>query len=343
MRVWIDIDNTPHVMIFRPLIPALRNKGHEVRVTARSSRQILDLLDTWRIDHDVIGPAEVSGRIRKAAAILIRALRLLQWARNVRPDVGVSHGSRSHILASYLARVRCVTAYDYEHSSKLLVHSLPDRIIVPAALRSLRVLRQSGTAEKIVYYKGYKEEIYLSDYQPGSMPDVGAAIPSDAIVVVMRPPASHVHYHSQLSRDLFEAALTAALEVHPVRVIIAPRSDDQGLSLSERFGGDQRVIVLRRAVHGLNLIWNADLVVGAGGTMNREAALLGIPTYSILGASIGLIDRSLCASGRLVWVSSVAEAACIPFRKRSQERTSRHCSDAPRHTFIREILGGVTT
>jgi predicted glycosyltransferase len=250
-----------------------------------------------------------------------RAIRLAARVRGKGIDVGVSHGSRSHILASSLAGIGCITAYDYEHSSKLFVHSLPDQILLPACLRTSDRFR-TRTPEKVKFYDGFKEEIYLSAYKPSPDFELNSVVDAEAIVVLVRPPAEHVHYHTSDSVGLFLAVMDAALAPSDTQVVLIPRSSAQELQLREKYRPlGEKVVIPERAVDGLDAIWHSDLVVSAGGTMNREAALLGVPTYSILTAALGEADRSLIREGKLTHVPTPDHVPFIRFEKRAPVQT----------------------
>jgi predicted glycosyltransferase len=73
----------------------------------------------------------------------------------------------------------------------------------------------------------------------------------------------------------------------------------------------------REALDGANLIAAADLVVSAGGTMNREAAALGVPAASIYAGKWAAIDEQLAQDGRLQKLKSPADFQSLPLQKKS--------------------------
>ncbi|MBK34544.1 MAG: hypothetical protein CME26_03310 [Gemmatimonadetes bacterium] len=336
MNVWIDLENTPHAMIFEPIIERLESLGHQIYLTAKDTGHTLGLLDRFGLSYDVVGGGERRGTVSKGISAFDRAIRLAWRMKDCGIDVGISHGSRSHILASTLARIPCITAYDYEHSSKLFVHSLPDRILLPACLQDSDRIR-TIPSEKVSYYQGYKEEIYLSTFEPRSSMELDVTDPQ-SIVVLVRPPSGFVHYHTTESDLLFTSVMKMILSRSRTKAILIPRSADQERELraTYRSFGD-RVVIPDGAVDGLNTIWHCDLVISAGGTMNREAALLGVPTYSILTATLGAADRSLIQEGRLTHIVTREDVASIRFEKRPPGRLP-DSSSSVLEFFVNQIV-----
>ena len=87
MRVWIDITNSPHVLVFRPLIALLRERGADVEVTSRDYAQTVQLLKLHGIDAEILGAHGGRGRLGKTEAMFSRLRALHSWARGRRFDV----------------------------------------------------------------------------------------------------------------------------------------------------------------------------------------------------------------------------------------------------------------
>ena len=296
MRVWIDITNSPHAVIFRPLIARMRARGDEVTVTSREFAQTVGLLDRFGIEHEVVGAHGGASRRGKARAMAARSAALARFARARRFDLAVAHGSTDQPLAARLAGTPQVTMFDYEFAAAMHHWNgrLASRVLVPAAIPEAALARYGMRPPRLVRYPGLKEEYYLADHVLD--PDVGEVLGLDRkrVVAVVRPPPEVTLYHRGASTDLFAAALARLLAAPGVQTVALPRTDEQRAALA---GGP--AIVPERAVDGPSLVALADLVVSAGGTMNREAAALGVPAYTPFAARLGAVDRRLIDEGRL--------------------------------------------
>ena len=306
MRVWIDVTNSPHAVIFRPLIARMRARGHEVTVTSREFAQTVGLLDRFGIEHMVVGAHGGASRRGKARAMAGRSASLARVARAGRFDLAVAHGSTDQPLAARLAGTPQVTMFDYEFAAAMHHWNgrLATRVLVPAAIPEAALARYGMRPPRLVRYPGLKEEYYLADhvYDAGVGEELG--LDRERVIAVVRPPPEVTLYHRGASTDLFAAALARLLEAPEVQTVVLPRTDEQRRALA---GGP--AIVPERPVDGPSLVAAADLVVSAGGTMNREAAALGVPAYTPFAARLGAVDRRLIDEGRLRRLERPADVA----------------------------------
>jgi predicted glycosyltransferase len=296
VRVWVDITNSPHAVIFRPLIARMRARGHEVTVTAREFAQTVGLLDRFGIPHAVVGSHGGASRRGKARAMAGRTAALTRFARAGRFDLAVAHGSTDQPPAARAAGTPQVTMFDYEFAAAMHHWNgrLATRVLVPAAIPEHALSRYGMRPPRLVRYPGLKEEYYLADHavDPGVGDELG--LDRERAVAVVRPPPDVTLYHRGASTDLFAATLARLLAAPEVQTVVLPRTAEQRAALA---GG--AAIVPQGAVDGPSLVALADLVVSAGGTMNREAAALGVPAYTPFAARLGAVDRRLIAEGRL--------------------------------------------
>jgi hypothetical protein len=315
MRLWIDLTNSPHVLVLRPVIDVLRADGHEVRVTARDFAQTLQLLDRFEIEHAAIGRHR-GGRLgAKAIGLVGRSTALVRWARREGPfDLALGHGSNDVSVASRLLRIPCSTTFDYEWAA--VQHHvncrLAQAVVVPDAIPPRRLARYGATG-KIGAYAGLKEEYYLADFEPEEavLGELGLDL-QRPIVVVRTPPA--VSLYHRFENDLFAdvlARLREAARSDGVQSVVLPRTDEQRRRLRDVPG----FIVPEHAIDAQSLIAYADLVISAGGTMNREAVALGTPVYTTFEGKLGAVDERLISAGRLRKLSSAGE---LDFVKREE-------------------------
>ncbi|HWH14290.1 MAG TPA: DUF354 domain-containing protein [Miltoncostaeaceae bacterium] len=312
LRIWVDLTNSPHVVIFRPLIARLRARGHEVTVTARDFAQTLGLLERYGIAHRVVGAHGGAGRGDKARAMAARSAQLTRLARRARFDLAVAHGSTDQPVAAALSGTPQVTMFDYEYAAAMhhLNGRLATRVLVPAAIPEHVLWRYGIRSPKLVRYRGLKEEYYLADHRrdDGVLGELG--LDPASVIAVLRPPPEVTLYHRGLTNELFAATLARLLETPGVQTVVLPRTEDQRRQLA---GGS--AIVPARPVDGPSLVACADVVVSAGGTMNREAAALGVPAWSPFAGRLGAVDRALIAEGRL---NRLRHPGDVPLRKRDR-------------------------
>ncbi|HXQ01202.1 MAG TPA: DUF354 domain-containing protein [Solirubrobacteraceae bacterium] len=307
MRVWIDLTNSPHVLVMRPVIEVLREDGHEVEVTARDFAQTLQLLERFRIEHTAIGRHRGERLVDKAVGLASRSTALVRWARRARPfDIALGHGSNDVSVAARLLRIPCSTMFDYEWAA--VQHHvncrLAQAVVVPEAIPPERLDRY-GARGKVRPYEGLKEEYYLADFEPDpAILDELALDRARPIVVVRTPP--EVSLYHRFENDLFAevlARLRDASAGEGAQSVVLPRTDAQRAELR----GVPGFAVPERAIDAQSLIAYADLVISAGGTMNREAVALGTPVYTTFEGRIGAVDERLIAEGRLRKLATVTE------------------------------------
>jgi len=332
MRVWIDLTNSPHVLVMRPVIDVLRADGHELHVTARDFAQTLALCDRFGIEHTAIGHHRGGRLAAKGLGLVQRSWALARWARRHGPfALALGHGSNDVTVAAALLRIPCSTTFDYEWAT--VQHTvncrLAQAVIVPEAIPPERLARY-GAAKKLHQYPGLKEEYYLADFEPD--PAVLDELELDArapIVVVRTPPA--VSLYHRFEHDTFGAVLKK-LRDEGAQTVVLPRTPDQRAELSAAGG----FVIPKHAIDAQSLIAYADLVISAGGTMNREAVALGTPVFSSFEGRLGAVDERLIAEGRLkrlrdpadvvVAKRSAAPAAAARIRRDPRDFTRLLCA-----------------
>ena len=325
MRVWIDITNSPHVPIFRPLIARLEARGDEVEVTTREYAQTVQLLELHGIAHHVVGPRHGGGgRLGKARALLGRLQALHRFARGRRFDIALTHGSHELTLTARRLGIPSTTAFDYEYA--WLQHQLgcraATRVVVPDAIPLDRLTRFGARPPKLVRYEGLKEEYYLADFEPVAEPVEGLD-PRRVLVVVRTPPeVSLYHRHAN---PIFANVLERLGRDEAVQAVVLPRTDEQRTAIVGR--RLPSLLVPERAVDAQSLIARADLVVSAGGTMNREAVALGVPVYTTFAGRLGAVDESLIRDGRLLLLT---DPDALVLRKRGPDQPRPTLRD-PQH------------
>jgi predicted glycosyltransferase len=297
MRIWFDMTASAHPVVFRPIISRLRDAGHEVQVTARDYAQTLGILERYGMDHIAIGRHAGASRPRKVLALMDRTSQLHRFAHR-RFDLAVAHGSNDLALAAAWARIPAVNMFDYEFA--VAQHHIgcrfAKRVITPDAIPPSRLARFGATGEKLLQYPGLKEEYYLADFEPDTGILDRLKVDANKVVVVVRPPPDVSLYHRK-SNPLFPRVLNYLGDRTDVRAVVIPRTDAQREHV--RALALPSVLVAEGAVDAQSLIAASDLVVSAGGSMNREAVALGVPVYTTYGGRLGGVDEKLIRTGRL--------------------------------------------
>jgi predicted glycosyltransferase len=305
-KIWIDLDNSPHVPFFLPIMEELRHRGYQVVVTARNSYQVCELLELHKLQCDVIGSHWGRHRLLKILGTCFRALRLIPFAAGQKPDLAVSHGSRAQMLTCKVLRIPTICMFDYEFTQKMdFLHSL--WYITPEFIPDLDDPQAKTRTRK---YPGLKEDVYVPRFRPDPSLREQLGFRADQIVATVRPPATEAHYHNPEAEVLLNAVMNLFVEHPEIRVVLLPRNDRQAAVLEKTWRSaisSGQILIPKPAVDGLNLSWSSDFVVSGGGTMNREAAALGVPVYSIFRGQIGAVDRYLVREGRLTLIENVED------------------------------------
>ena len=299
MRVWVDITAPAHVLVFRPLLELLRQRGVEVEVTARDYAQTLQLLELHGIDADVLGRHGGRSRFGKARSLFSRLRALRRWAKGRSFDLALAHGSHELTMTARRLGIPSSTTFDYEFA--WLQHQLgcraATRVVVPDSIPPERLRRYDVEPPKLLRYPGLKEEYYLADFEPDPGVLAQWTIDSARTLVVVRTPPDVSLYHRR-SNPLFPQVLDHLGRDDSVHALVLPRTPEQTEFVRQL--ELPSVLLPERAVDAQSLIALADLVVSAGGTMNREAAALGVPVYTTYGGRLGGVDEMLIREGRLI-------------------------------------------
>jgi predicted glycosyltransferase len=310
VRVWVDLTASAHVLVFRPLVKLLRERGDEVELTAREYAQTLQLLELHGLEAEVIGKHGGRSRLGKLRAMQSRLRALRQWGKGRNFDIALAHGSHELTMTARRLGIPSSTTFDYEFA--WLQHQLGCRaatkVVVPDAIPPERLARYGARPPKLRQYPGLKEEYYLADFEADR--SVLEGLDRQRVLVVLRPPPDVSLYHRH-SNPLFPQTVDFLGRHDEVQAVVLPRTEEQrafvqGLELPS-------LVIPERAVDAQSLIALSDLVVSAGGTMNREAAALGVPVHTTYGGRLGGVDEELIRQGRL---KPLTDPRALELRKR---------------------------
>jgi len=311
MRIWIDITNSPHALFFDPIIRDLHAAGHEVSVTARDYAQTVELLAQRKIEYTLIGRHRGAKSSAKAVGLLSRSVALVSYARRRRFDVAFSHNSNDLAVAARVHRIPHLIVHDYEHAnaSYAVNARLATRILVPEAIPTSAIVAHGAKPSKVGHFPGLKEHVYLGPDTPAMDLRAILGASSEQVLVVLRPPATMSAYHLGFGNELFSQLISAIGERSDVVGVLVPRTKAQAAELTPTLPAN--IHVPETVLDGPSLISSADLVISAGGTMNREAAVLGTPAYTVFAGKQGAVDDDLIRRGLLVDAHAVQDVEFV--------------------------------
>lgn len=320
MKIWFDADNAPHVLVMKPLAEELTRRGHTVLFTARDKSSTCELLDMYGLDYIKVGGLYGNSTFGKVAGTVRRAFALRRTMKKWHADVSFGHGSRALPLASAMLKIPSITMYDYEWVNPSLFNRFCSMILLPNVI-SLERCKEAGiNTNKVSYFPGFKENLYLNDIEPDPKIAEELNLKEDKIKVLLRPPATTAHYHNPKAEEILDALLEKLRNNPAIQLVWISRTDDQ----NELIKGNQKaqVIIPTRVYPGPQLILAMDMVIGGGGTMTREAAILGVPSVSFFQGKTGLVDLRLNQLSRLVLLHSPSQVSDLELRIHTEKRTS---------------------
>ncbi|HEX5929023.1 MAG TPA: DUF354 domain-containing protein [Solirubrobacterales bacterium] len=334
MKIWVDMSAPAHVLVLRPIIERLQRQGHTVEVTSRDYAQTQALLDLHGLPHTPIGRHGGASRFRKAYRLGARTAGMLRYGRGRGFDLALAHGSNDLAIAARALGVPEANMHDYEYAvtQHRIGCRLAKRVMFPDSVPAERLRRFGVTPEKLFPYPGLKEEYYLYDFEPDPEALTRLSVETERVVVIVRPPPDVSLYHRK-SNPLFPKVLDRLGRDEEVHAVVLPRTEAQrefitGLKLPS-------LIVPEGAVEAQSLVALADLVLSAGGTMNREAAALGTPVYTTYGGRLGGVDEALIRSGRL---RPLTDPRALQLEKRTAQAAPTKRDPA---ALVETILGTV--
>ena len=298
--------------MLRPIVERLQARGDDVLITAREYGQTLGILDRLGLPYTAVGEHGGATRAGKAWALGTRSSRLAPVVWRHRPQLAIGHGSVDLAVVSASFRIPAVQMQDYEFGGlqRQISFRQARRILVPDTI-PLERLRKIGAKEsKLVRFPGLKEDYYLAGFEPDPAVLDELGLDREKVLVVLRPPPETSEYHAP--NDVYGATVQRLALAAEAQAVLIPRTKEQGAAA--RALGAANLIVPEQAIDAQSLIAHADLVVSAGGTMNREAVALGTPVFTTFSGRMGGVDEALIAEGRL---QELADPATLVLAKRT--------------------------
>lgn len=342
MKIWIDLANSPQVLFFKPIILGLSSQNHDVCITLRDFSQTVELAKMYKIKGEVIGKHGGKKDAFKLLNLISRSSQLVFYSIGKKIDISVSHNSYTHTIAGRLINSKVVTIMDFEgQPANHIAFRFAHKIIVPDCFPDKDLERFGVSLTKVYKYHGFKEQVYLSDYKPDLFfkDDLIKAcrLPNtwkldENILVTVRPPAFTASYH-HFGNVLFDSLMDKLNRMSDLTVIVLPRTVNQKSYINDKYPG---IIVPEYPLYGSDLIYHSDLVISAGGTMNREASILGTPAYTIFAGSLPAVDRKLIEMRRLMALTSESSINKLTFEKKIVKKILKN------PTLCKEIIEEIT-
>ncbi|MGI8556566.1 MAG: DUF354 domain-containing protein, partial [Pyrinomonadaceae bacterium] len=305
MRIWIDLGNSPHVPFFLALAKEFETRGHSVLWTARDYAQTIELARRANLSPEIFGTHGGKSIAQKGLKFGGRVFDLMRWTRGKKIDLALSHNSHEPLAAAKLLGIRSVNLMDYEHHPlNRLSFRLANRVIVPASFPD-EFLRKFGALKKTKKFDGIKEDVYLADFSPsaGFQNELAMlGITPENILLVVCPHAPEALYHRGFANEILDELLDKFAAHENVKIILLPRKNQQGDELKAQHP-QKNIIIPEKVLDGANLLAAADLVISGGGTMNREAAALGVPAATIFARHAAAVDEYLVRENRLLKIT----------------------------------------
>ncbi len=334
MNIWIDLANSPHVLFFAPIIKILQKCNHQLFITTRHFAETVPLADQYGLDHTITGRHGGKNIVSKAVSVLRQTLTSINYIRNKKVDLAVSHNSNTQALAARLLNIPMVTIMDYEYQPANHINfRLAAKVIVPIFFSDEALRKYGASSNRVDKYNGIKEDVYLANFQHDPNFRQQIEIAEHKILVTMRPPATGANYH-RFENPVFDKVFTSVIATPDTTVFLLPRSAEQRTYYHSL--NYHNLLIPDRPLDGPNLIYHSDLMISAGGTMNREATVLGTPVYTVFGGALGNIDKHLIGIGKMVQIKQEEDIPKIVVKKKEPGQASHNQSVV--ESLIEKIL-----
>lgn len=314
-KIWFDLDNLPHVPLFKPIFAELENFGINHIITARDFNNTIEQLNYWNIKHQAIGIHAGKNKFKKIMNLFYRASQLNKYVKGKDIDLAISHGSRTQLIVAKKLNIPSILMLDYEYTESMIFNHLATNLLMPNYIPEERLKQAGFNIKKIIRYNGFKEQLYLNDFKPDTNFRKNHDIPEEKILIIVRPPNMVGNYHDNRSEKLLIDGLEYFLSNEDVLCLVMSRTKEDKNLINSKFKNNRNLRFLESPVDGLQLLWAADIAISGGGTMNREGALLGTKTYSIFTGRRPYLDEYLANKGRLVFINRSDDFLSIKIKK----------------------------
>jgi predicted glycosyltransferase len=287
MKIWIDFINSPQVSFFEPLINELTKAGHEFVLTCRDSANTVELIKQRGWSFKIIGHKAEKATIKKLASFPMRIKALYNYLKHKDINVAICQSSFYLPLTAKLLGVPAIYTNDNEHAlGNIPAFLFATQILIPENLSLAKVIGKGAQKRKIVQYPGIKEGVYLWAKGQTIQNKRGEGHPKRKIFI--RPePLTAQYYTGKL--NFLDSFLVELKEKYSVTILVRDKTQLEHY-LQYKFNG---IDVPERPLSFEEVAVNCSLFIGAGGSMTREMAIMGIPTISVYQGELLDVDNFL--------------------------------------------------
>lgn len=315
MRIWFDISNSPHVNMFYNLIKELEADEHTVIITSRPLANTIALLDQKGLQHTIIGEHYGKDFLKKVFGYPIRVMQLRNFLKAKKIDLAVSQSSFHSPVVAKLLGIPSIYTNDNEHAmGNQPAFFCASKILIPENLPVSRVAKNGISAKKVIQYPGVKEGIYL--WSKGEeIQEKRKQNTSGKIKIYIRPEPQTAQYYKGKENFLDDTII--ALQ-DKYSIIILPRDANQSNHYKqEKFSA---ATVPEKPLGFDAIAADCSIFIGAGGSMTRELAILGIPTISVYQDDLLEVDSFLLSKGLMLHEPNITPEKVITYLQSLQNK-----------------------
>ena len=306
MKIWFDLSNAPHVLMFRDMISQLKEDGHDIIITTRPLSNTVDLLNRYGMQYSVVGKHYGKSLINKILGYPVRIWQLAAYLKNKKPDLAVSQSSFHSPLVAKMLNIPSLYTNDNEHAmGNRLAFRFASKILVPESMQL------KGYANKVIRYKGLKEGIYLWVLFQQIKNNRKDFNPSKSKIYIRPEPSTAQYYNGK--HNFFDNLINDLSNKYSI--VILPRNDEQRKHYESNFAA---VTVVSTSIEFEKIATDCLLFIGAGGSMTREMALLGIPAISVYQDELLAVDKLLIENNQMKYLPNVKSADVEEFLQLNQ-------------------------
>jgi hypothetical protein len=297
MNIWIDLTNSPHVNFFAGIIKELRT-DHDTLLTCRPLANTIELLEMNKLPFQIVGKHYGPSSFKKSIGFFKRIFQLYILLRKKNIDVAVSHSSFYSPFVSKMLNVKNIYLNDNEYAEGNKISFLfADHIMVPEYMELRKILRQGAAERKVIRYPGLKEGVYLWRYfSQGRKIDPNNKVNNNKEIIYIRPEPWAAQYYKG-RKNFFDNMLLDLKK--DFKIVLMPRYKKQrDYYRQQQFAG---IVIPQKSSNIFDIMENCDIFIGAGGTMTREAAVLGVPTICAYQDRLLDVDRFLIEKGLMTY------------------------------------------
>lgn len=301
MNIWFDISNSPHINMFHALISQLEEEGHKIFITSRPLANTVELLEQKGMKHQIIGKHYGKNIMAKILGYPIRVIQLWLYLNEKKIDLAVSQSSFHSPLTANLLGIPSIYTNDNEHAlGNVPSFFFATKILIPERFNLNGISKYTFISRKITYYPGVKEGIYLWRMSKANKLKHTSAIPSHLKLYIRPEPSTAQYYNgNQNFLDDLINELSSTFNI-----IILPRTKQQ----SDHYSGKlfNNIKVAEKPLSFEAIANDCDLFIGAGGSMTRELAMIGIPTISVYQGDLLEVDKLLIENGLMLHANTIS-------------------------------------